>query len=221
VAILVTLDDAEHALLGDHLRAVSSGHRSALLGRHLIDALLLCPPRAQSADLVRDLPDAVLVGYQNVIVTPGKPVRFVEVLNVALDPGRMSGAINAAQQCEIAHALLRHQHVSVGKHQKAARIDKTRHKQGRRKAGRNLRDLSRVGKRQGSIGDDGPRLWRGQIAGIDLVASTDLMLGQKILLERLSIIARSLRGCNQWNHKRCHRGGEEREAPRHRGDVLF
>jgi len=79
----MSLNDAEHTRSRDQLRAVGSRQRPALLGWHLIGALLLGSARAQSADLVRNLPDAVLVRHQNMIVTPGEPVWLVEVLNVA------------------------------------------------------------------------------------------------------------------------------------------
>jgi len=56
--VLMALDDAEYALLGDQPRAIGAGYRLAVLGRHLVRALLLGAPRAQGSDLMGHLPDA-------------------------------------------------------------------------------------------------------------------------------------------------------------------
>src|SRR5437660_12064253 len=105
MAILVALDDAEHALLGDHLGAVGAGSRLAGFRRHLIDALLLGPACAKRAERVRHAPDAVLVRHQDVVAPPGEAIGPVEVLDVAIDP---SGAPLAfvAQEREVARTLL-------------------------------------------------------------------------------------------------------------------
>ena len=48
-AILMALDDTEHALFGDHLRAVRAVDRLSLVRRHLVDALRFAAARAQGA----------------------------------------------------------------------------------------------------------------------------------------------------------------------------
>ena len=65
--VLVALDDAEYAFLGDHLlRRLSAGDRLALVGWHLVDALLSRSPAPEGAENVRHAPDAILVGDQHV-----------------------------------------------------------------------------------------------------------------------------------------------------------
>ena len=41
VPVLVALDDAKHALFGQHLGAIGAGHRLALVGRHIGGGLRL------------------------------------------------------------------------------------------------------------------------------------------------------------------------------------
>jgi hypothetical protein len=98
----------------NHLRAIGARYRLALLRRHLVHALILGATCAQCADLMRHLPDAVLVGDQHVVIAPGEAIRFVEVLDVPLDPRRMAAAIDATQQRQITCALLGHQYVPIG-----------------------------------------------------------------------------------------------------------
>ena len=112
--VLMTLDDAEYAFLGDHLGAIGSGDRPSLLRRHLINALRLAAPRAESAENVRHAPDAVLVGYQDVTVPPGEAVGSVKILDVAFDPLRASAAV-IAQQRQIAGVLFGDQTSPFGK----------------------------------------------------------------------------------------------------------
>ena len=58
-------------------------------------------------------PDAILVGHENVVVLPGESIRFVQILDMAIDPCRLSGAV-IPQESEIAGALLSDQNVAVG-----------------------------------------------------------------------------------------------------------
>ena len=141
MAVLVALDDAEDALLGQHLRAIGAGHRLALVGRQLVGALRRHRAAgAQGADDVRHPPDAVLVGDQDVVAPPGKAIGPVEVLDMAVDPHRVALAV-VAQQGQIAGALLGDQHVAVGQHQQAPRIGETGGERRRGEARRHLQAL--------------------------------------------------------------------------------
>jgi hypothetical protein len=58
----------------------------------LIDALCLTAASAKSAEIVWHAPDAVLIGHKDVIVPPSQAVRFVEVLDVTVNPGGVPAA---------------------------------------------------------------------------------------------------------------------------------
>ena len=71
---------------------------------------------------MRHLPDAILVGDQNLAVAPGEPVGAVQALDVAVDPVGLAVAVVVAQQRDIADLLLGDEHVAVRQHQQAARM---------------------------------------------------------------------------------------------------
>src|SRR5262249_5116256 len=107
VSILVTLDDAEDALFGDHLGTVGARNRLAFLGRHLLDALLLAAASAQGTDDVGHLPDAILIGDKHVALTPRQTIRPVQIFDVPTDPlclafsiGSKQGKIPSALFCD-------------------------------------------------------------------------------------------------------------------------
>ena len=72
--------------------------------------------------------------------------------------------------------------------QQPARIGKPGREWCGGEAWRNLRHLACVGQGQWPIGDNRPCFRRRQVAGINLVAPTDFMLGDKILFERVGIV---------------------------------
>src|SRR6266851_2623990 len=119
MTILVALDDGEDALLGDHLPVVRAGRRLALVGRHLIDALLLITSRSQRPENIWHAPDAVLIRHKNMIALPDEPVGLVEVRDMAVNPAGAPVAV-VTQQCEIAGALFGHQDVAVGQYELGA-----------------------------------------------------------------------------------------------------
>jgi hypothetical protein len=94
-AILMALDDTEHALRGDHFCAIRAVDRLSLVRRHLIDTQRFATSRAQGAKIVRHAPDAVLIGHQDIIVAPGKTVRPIEILDVPINPCRVPAAVAA------------------------------------------------------------------------------------------------------------------------------
>src|SRR5262245_21697989 len=106
MSILMTLDDAEDAHLGNHLGSVSALNRLAFLGRHLLDALLLTAARAQSTDDVGHLPDAILIRDKHVALSPRQSIRPVQIFDVAIDPLCLSFSIGS-KQSEIPSALFR------------------------------------------------------------------------------------------------------------------
>ena len=118
ITVLVTLDDAEDALFRDHLRHRRLGSPCAHpAAPHQRACAPVCRPDV-------DAPDAVLVGYQHVVVScPGETIRFVQILDVAIRC-RLSVAI-VAQQREVTGALLGDQNIAVGQDEYAA-LDSTR-----------------------------------------------------------------------------------------------
>src|SRR5262245_6993458 len=107
VAVRVTLNNTEHALLGDHPLAHDGRGRLALLGRYIGCANVLpAESGTQGTEPMRDLPDAILVGDQYEAVTPSKPVGTIEALGMALNPISLAVAIVVTQQREMAFALL-------------------------------------------------------------------------------------------------------------------
>ena len=138
----MALRDAEDTFLGHHLGAVGAGHRLALVGRQLIGALRRGGPAGtQSADDMRHPPDAILVGDQQIIVLPGKAIGPVQILDMAIDPLGVALAV-ITQQGQVARALLGNQHIAVGQHQEAARVDQTSGEGGRGKPRRHLQGLA-------------------------------------------------------------------------------
>src|SRR5438128_5833287 len=70
MAVLMTLRDAEHALLGNQLGAVRAGYRLACFWRHFVCALLHRSTGAECTENVRYAPDAVLISDKNIAVLP-------------------------------------------------------------------------------------------------------------------------------------------------------
>ncbi len=93
MAILMALNDAEYALVGDHRGTIGSGDRLTLVRRNLIDALYLAPTRAECAKDVRHAPDAVLVSDENMIVLPSEAVGPVEILDMTVNPDSVAAAV--------------------------------------------------------------------------------------------------------------------------------
>src|SRR5262249_29951202 len=147
VSILVTLDDAEDALFGDHLGTVGARNRLAFLGRHLIDALLLAAAGAQGTEDVGNLPDAILIDDKHVAVAPRQTIRPVQIFDVAIDPLCSSSSI-VSKEGEISSALFRDQYVSVGQHQQPAWVDKPCRERRSREARGHFEALSAVGENQ-------------------------------------------------------------------------
>src|SRR5262249_8928498 len=107
VPVGMPLHDAEHALLCDHLFADHPRRWPALLEGYFRGLLLRRPAaRTQRAEAVRHFPDAVLVGDQHVIVTPGQSVRPFESFGMAVDPICLAVAVLVAQQRQITDPLL-------------------------------------------------------------------------------------------------------------------
>jgi len=71
----MSLNDAEYTLRANHLRTVGARYRLAFLRRNLVGPLLLAAAGTQSAHLVGDLPDTILVCDQHVIIAPGEDHR--------------------------------------------------------------------------------------------------------------------------------------------------
>ena len=206
MAVLMANGDAEDALFGQHLRPIGAGHRLALIGRHLVDALRRHRAAgAECADIVGHAPDAVLVGHQETVVAPGEAIGPVEVLDMAIDPFGPAFSV-VAQQRQIARTLLGHQHVAIGQHEQAPRIGQPRGERRRGEPRRNLRDLPVIGHDQRPVGHHRWGLWRRQVGGIDLEAPADLVLGREILREL--VLRRLLRGGRR--NRKC-TGGEHRQ----------
>src|SRR5215469_2185399 len=174
--VLVALNDAKNILFRDHLSAVGAGCRLTFVRRYLIDALCLAAASAKSAEIVWHAPDAVLIGYKDVVVPPSEAVGFVEVLDVTVDPGGVPAAI-VAQQREVTGALFGHQDVAVGQNEQTSRIDEPSRKRRRREARRYLRRLPAIGDDERPIGDYRAGLWRRQVGRVDVKTPTDLVLG--------------------------------------------
>ena len=102
-------------------------------------------PRAHVAELVRNAPDPLLVGYEEVVVPPGEPIRPLEALGVAFDPLGATIAVTVAQQREIARHLLGDDHVPVGEDEQPPRILQAGRKGRHGEALRDARGLSLVG----------------------------------------------------------------------------
>jgi hypothetical protein len=58
-------------------------------------------------------PDAVLIGHKNTVVLPGETIRFVQILDVTVNPDSFACAV-IPQESEITGALLSDQNVAVG-----------------------------------------------------------------------------------------------------------
>ena len=54
-----------------------------------------------------------MVGHKNVVVLPGEPIRFVQILDMAINPSGFAGSV-ISQESEITRALLSDQNVAVG-----------------------------------------------------------------------------------------------------------
>src|SRR5262245_2493505 len=180
MAVLVTLNDAEYALLRDHLGAVGAWCRLALIGRDFINAFVLRSASAKRSNDVWHAPDAILVGDKNVIISPSESIRSVQVLNVAVDPCGVSAAV-IPQKGQVSCALFSDQNVAVGQDEKTSGIDETSRKRCRCEPRRHLRHLSVIRHSQRAIGDNRAGLRRWQLGSVDAKPTAYLVLGQKIL----------------------------------------
>ena len=144
-------------------------------------ALMSLAPRAGThrADSMRHLPDAVLVGDQNLAVAPGEPVGPVQALDVAIDPVGLAVAVVVAQQRDVADLLLGHEHVAVRQHQQTARVLEPGGEGGGGEALGHARRLAGVGQRQRAARHDRAGLRRRQVFGLDGDAAADLLVGQR------------------------------------------
>src|SRR5947208_141247 len=181
----MTLHDSEYALLGDHLLANHGWRRLALLGWHFIDLLLLAaPPWAQRPKPMRHAPNAVLVRDEDVSVAPSKTVGLVEPFGMALVPFRFVLPILSAQEREVTHFLLGHDHIAVRQHQQATRVLKSGCERRRGKAFRHAQSLARVGQRKRAATDNRSALGRRQVLGFDREAAPDLLVRQQSRIVR-------------------------------------
>ena len=174
------MDDAEHALLGQHLFADDGRGGLALLGRHVRDlGVAGARARTHGAETMRHLPDAVLVGDQNLAVAPGQAIGAVQSFDVAIDPVRLAVAVVVAKQRDVADLLLGHEHVAVRQHQEPPRMLKPGGEGGRGEAFRHARHLAGVGQRHRAARRDRAGLRRRQVLGLDGDAPADLLVGQR------------------------------------------
>ena len=212
MAVGVALDEAEHALLGQHLFANKGRGGLALLGRYVRDlGVARACARAQGAETMRHLPDAVLVGDQNLAVAPGQAIRAVQPFDVAIDPVRLAIAVVIAKQRDVADFLLGHQYVAVRQHQEPPRMYQPGGEGGRGEAFRHARHLAGVGQRHRATRHDraGSR-WR-QVLGLDGDTPADLLVGQRRrIVGRGGLGLRSAVLRQRW--KCCCRGHNKRGA---------
>ena len=131
---------------------------------------------------MRHLPDAVLIGDQQVVTLPGDAVRLVEILDMAVDPFHMALAI-VTQQRDVADTLLNHQHIAVREHEQPARICQPRYVWRGDKTLWHLKCLATVRNDQRAVGDDGAGLRRRQISRIEVEPPANLVLSCEIPLE--------------------------------------
>src|SRR5437762_8414096 len=102
MTIHMSLDNAEHAFLREHLLAHYCHCRLALLGRHVGNTLILsASSRTQCAQAVRHSPNAVLVGDEHSSVTPRQSIRRIQSFHVALNPFGLAIAILIPQEREM------------------------------------------------------------------------------------------------------------------------
>ena len=109
----MALNDTKNTLFRDHLGAVGSWRCLALIRWYFVNALVLRSAGAKRSKNMWHAPDTVLVGHENVVFLPGESIRFVQILDMAIDPGGFAGSV-IAQEREIASALLSNQNVAVG-----------------------------------------------------------------------------------------------------------
>ena len=94
-------------------------------------------PGAKIAKDVRDLPDAILIRDQNVILAPGEPIGLVESFGIALDELGFAVALLSSEQRQVTRLLFGYDDVAIGQHEQPARMFELR-KQRRGKAVGNL-----------------------------------------------------------------------------------
>ena len=179
VAVGVALDDAEDALLRDHVLAHHVRRRHALVRRHVGGALLGVAARAQGAHPVRHAPDPVLVDDEHIGVAPGETVGSVEAFRVALDPVGLAVAVLVAQQGEIAGPLLGDDDVAVGQDEKPPGIRQSGREGRRGKALGHAQRLAGIGNGERSAGDDRAGVRRRQVFRLDREVTADLLVGQR------------------------------------------
>ncbi len=210
----MALHDAENAFLGEQLRAIRARYRLALVRWHVGRLLRrLRTARAQCPDDVRHAPDAVLVGYQQLVAAPGQAVGFVEVLDMPVDPFGAALAI-IAQQGQIAGALLGDQDIAIGQHEQAARVDQSGREQGRGKSLRDTQCLLAKGDGQRAVGGDRAGLRRREIGGIDMETVADFVLDREILRRRIGLW---LRPAGRQDQRRRRQSGK----PNQQGPEFF
>src|SRR5437016_622600 len=118
------------------------------------------------------------------VVAPREAIRAIEILDVAIDPLRLAITL-VAQERQIAGALLGDEHVPVWQHEEAAWIGEPGGEERCLEASGHLRRLPFRGQRERAVGYDRRRFRRRQLGGVEAEAPPDLMLGDKILLERV------------------------------------
>ena len=166
-----------------------------MIGRWFVGAL--CRDRAARTvrpDHVRHLPDAILIGDQQVVILPGDPVRLVEILDVAVDPFHMALAI-VTQQGDVAGTLLNHQHIAVREHEQPARICQPRDVWCGDKTLGHLECLATVRNDQRPAGGDGTGLRRRQVSRIEVEPPANLVLSGEIPLEFAASLGGRVRLC--------------------------
>src|SRR5438067_476321 len=88
-------------------------------------SVLAAPPWPQCPKPTRHAPDAILVGDEDLSFAPSKTVGLVEPFGMALVPFRFVLSILSAQEREVTHFLLGHDHIAVRQHQQATRVLKS------------------------------------------------------------------------------------------------
>src|SRR5436190_7975257 len=110
----MTPGNAEHAFLRDHFLPVEIPRRLALSRLHFGGLLLGTVPGAKIAKDVRNLPDAILIRDQNVILAPGEPIGLVEPFGIALDELGFAVALLSSEQRQVARLLFGYDDVAIG-----------------------------------------------------------------------------------------------------------
>src|SRR5262245_57540532 len=105
--------DTEHALLREHFLAVEVARWLTILRCYIGRFAIGSVSGADIAEFVRHLPNAVLIGNENVTLPPGQPVGLVEALRMPFDEFRLAVAIGIPEQSEMSLLLLGNDDVTV------------------------------------------------------------------------------------------------------------